>query len=117
MCSSAITDPFALSYPPALLSAIAALQEIIVNCWPRLSGGVWQDEIIKMLTLGWLHLIDDSDLASAREETKDEVRTELAKAAKMLAAVADKGDAPVVDKVAPLLSMEPKLAGLFVGTK
>lgn len=113
MFAATITDPFALGHPPALLSALAALQATIANCWPRLSQGVWQGEIIKMLTLGWLQAADDSTLTSAREETRNRVRGELAKAAKMLAAVAETGDTPLASKVAPLLSKEPELAGLF----
>jgi len=113
MLSATITDPFALSYPPALLSAIAALQATIANCWPRLSRGIWQDEIIKMLVLGWLHLVDDSTLASASKQTRDKVRAELVKAAKMLAAAGETDDTPLATKVAPLISKEPELAGLF----
>lgn len=116
MLSTAITDPFALSYPPALLSAIAALQATILYCWPRLSRGIWQDEIIRALTVGWLQLADDSTFAPAGEDTRREVREALIKTAKMLAAVAETADVPLATKVAPLLSKEPELAGLFGDT-
>lgn len=113
MFSATITDPFALSYPPVLLSAITALQITITNCWPRLSQGIWQEEIIKMLVLSWLQLVDDSTLTSASEKTRRKALTELVEAAKMLAAVSKGGNSPLDSKVPPLVSKEPKLEGLF----
>lgn len=132
MLSTTITDPFAPSHPPTLLVAIAALQATIANCWPRLSSGIWQDEIIKMLVLGWLHLVDDDDdstlaakkgddgrLDSERERDRDRVQicAQLVRTAEMLAAVAEAGKTPLAEKVAPLLDKEPELAGLFPGMR
>ena len=112
MVSSVITDPFALSHPPSLLAAIAALQETIANCWPRLADGVWQDEIIRILTLGWLLVLDSSS-----QQGHDTVRNQLVKTAGMLSAVANNAGTPLSGKLRPLLEKEPDLTGLFGKTE
>ncbi|KAL1873131.1 hypothetical protein VTK73DRAFT_1042 [Phialemonium thermophilum] len=116
MFSTTITDPFALSHPPSLLAAVAALQATIINCWPRLSQGVWQEEIMKMLIQSWLRLVDDDSPSTTNSEVRIQLRRELNKTAKMLAAVVAAGDdVPLAEKISPLVAKEAQLSGLFSG--
>jgi tRNA nucleotidyltransferase (CCA-adding enzyme) len=72
------------SHTPTLLSAIKALQAIILNCWPRIVE--YRGEVLKGVTLSWLNLDERSEL----KEEKAPLRAELKNAVGMLrAAVGD----------------------------
>lgn len=112
MISSVMEDPFAMAHPPSLLAAIGALQAVIRNCWPRLGRPPWREEVVKCLVACWLRARDDVDDA-ARKQASDSVCAELARTAKVLAAVTRAEGTELAELVAPLTAREPLLVGLF----
>ncbi|KAL8372427.1 hypothetical protein RB595_001974 [Gaeumannomyces hyphopodioides] len=112
MISSVMEEPFAMAHPPSLLAAIGALQAVIRNCWPRLGRPPWREEVVKSLVACWLRARDDVDDA-ARKQASDSVCAELARTAKMLAAVTRAQGTELAELVGPLTAREPLLVGLF----
>jgi hypothetical protein len=121
MLSTIMTDPFAPAAPATLLAAIRALQATLANCWPRIPGSPWQDEIINALVLCWLHVAEHEQPATGHASIAGElyarIEPELLTSSKALAAVlktAEGGAATdLATHVAPLLEKEPRLAKLF----
>lgn len=124
MLSTIMTDPFAPVAPATLLAAIKALQAVLANCWPRIPGSPWQDEIINALVLCWLHVAEhdrpatgNAAMAAKAEKLYAQIEQELLTSSKALAAVlktAEGGAATdLASHVAPLLEKEPRLAKLF----
>jgi hypothetical protein len=117
MLSGIMTDPFAPVAPATLLSAIKALQAVLANCWPRIPGSPWQDEIINALVLCWLHLAEHDHPATDKAYTQ--LEQELLTASKALAAVLKtaEGEAgettDLSSHVAPLVAKDARLAALF----
>jgi len=118
MLSSIMTDPFAPVAPATLLAAIKALQAVLANCWPRIPGSPWQDEIINALVLCWLHVAEHEHPATDKAYTQ--IEQELLTSSKALAAVLksatgdDKAQATSLSThVAPLVAKDPRLAALF----
>lgn len=114
MHSEVLSNPFAALAPATLCAAIAGLQAIIANCWPRLSTPAYQDELIKALVVCYLTVQDEREQLGARFTAID---AELVKTASMLT-VAARGAGgeelqDLADKAAALVSKEPLLAGLF----
>lgn len=114
MLSAIMIDPFAPVAPTTLLSAVKALQAVLANCWPRIPGSPWQDEIINALVLCWLHLAEYSARPGA-DKTHDVIKQELLISAKALATVLKTEDVDLASHVAPLVEKEPALAELFSG--
>ncbi|KAJ9155112.1 hypothetical protein NKR23_g2546 [Pleurostoma richardsiae] len=107
--SATMTDPFATSHMPSLLSAVRALQTTISTCWPRIARTPWQEEIIRILVLCWLNIQD-----AKVQGSDDIIKAELTKTANMLSAVATQaGQEDFQEKVAPLVAKEPLLSQLF----
>lgn len=115
MLSTIMTDPFAPVAPETLLSAIKALQAVLANCWLRIPGSPWQDEIINALVLCWLHVAEHDHPAT--DKTFVQIEQELLTSSKALAAVlktaGGEGPADLSSHVAPLLAKEPRLVKLF----
>ncbi|KAL2189819.1 hypothetical protein L209DRAFT_749721 [Thermothelomyces heterothallicus CBS 203.75] len=114
-----MTDPFAPVAPKVLLSAIKALQAVLANCWPRIPGSPWQDEIINALVLCWLHVTEHDRHPSSEIHTQ--LEKELLTTSKVLAAVLKtaegegEGGAAIElsSHTAPLVEKDPRLAPLF----
>ncbi|KAL2140987.1 hypothetical protein VTI28DRAFT_2992 [Corynascus sepedonium] len=117
MLSAIMTDPFAPVAPATLLAAIQALQRVLANCWPRIPGSPWQDEIINALVLCWLHL--DEHEQSPTGEVYIQLKQELLTTSKVLAALLktskseNEAATELSSHVAPLVAKEPRLAALF----
>ncbi len=112
MVSAVMTDPFAMTHPATLLSAITVLQAIISNAWPRISDGPWKDEILKALVLAWLNLRD----GVSKSTESDRVASELIKTTTLLSAVTKTAHSSLPSQAALLVSEEPALAPLFAGS-
>ncbi|TVY37373.1 CCA tRNA nucleotidyltransferase, mitochondrial [Lachnellula occidentalis] len=69
--STTLTDPFAPSNPPLLLSAIRALQTVLLNCWPRISEPKYKMKIIKALSVCWTDVSASEDRGRLEEVQKD----------------------------------------------
>jgi hypothetical protein len=121
MLSSIMTDPFAPLAPATLLSAVKALQAVLANCWPRIPGSPWQDEIINALVLCWLHLAEHERPGTDDGKAYAQIEQALLTASKALAAVLksagpEDGGAQATDlatHVAPIVEKDPRLASLF----
>lgn len=119
MLSAIMTDPFAPLAPDTLLSAIKALQAVLANCWPRIPGSPWQDEIINALVFCWLNLAEH-DHPAASDQAYSRLGQELLTSSKALTAVLksaeseDSGAATdLATHVAPLVAKDARLAALF----
>lgn len=114
MHSEVLSNPFAALAPATLSAAVAGLQAIIANCWPRLSTPAYQDELIKALVVCYLTVHDEQDQLGAQFAGID---AELVKSAAMLTVAArgagGEGVQDLADKAAVLVAREPLLAGLF----
>ncbi|TLD21309.1 hypothetical protein PspLS_08944 [Pyricularia sp. CBS 133598] len=109
MLTSVMEEPFAMAHLPSLSAAIEALQAVIANCWPRLGQRPWRDAIIKALVVCWMRADDDG----SEQNAAIQVHNSLAKAAKMLAAVARFEGIDLAEIVAPLTAQDSSLHRLF----
>ncbi|KAL1841849.1 hypothetical protein VTJ49DRAFT_6526 [Mycothermus thermophilus] len=112
MLSSIMTDPFAPAAPATLLATIKALQAVLANCWPRIPGSVWQDEIINALVLCWLHVAEYNRRAN-NDETYSQIERDLLVTARALASVLKTAETDLASHTKPLVEKEPRLAKLF----
>ena len=110
MLSEILNDPFAPSWPPALIAAVGTLQELLRNCWPRIGG--YMDDVIKMLTVCWLNLEEMTDNTSQVNSARDEI----IKTVKILSAAMKADNVDLSDRVAPVLKTEPGLQRLLLHT-
>lgn len=119
MLKGVITDPFAYSRLKTLREGSGAMQVVIQNCWPRLVEGVWAEEMLGIVVIGWVGLLDHEVVEGNKEkgqrkgEDLEGITEELRKTVAMLAAVAKSGGVDLSEKVKPLVVKEPGLAGLF----
>lgn len=113
MVSEILMDPFGTQHLPTLRAATRLLQTIMRSCWPRVPN--YCNDILKMLTICWLHTEDDEDSHSP-SAGKLELREQLTRAATMLCAIMGASDTGTSfrDLVAPLVQKEPSLKGLLL---
>lgn len=108
-------DPFAPTNPDNLLQGIKTLQVIVLNGWLVLSEDRHRLELLKALTVCWVHIIDDllsSD--SKRSQKLEEAQHQLRTTATLLfKSMPD--DGVFMNDVDQLVSVEPKIASLFKG--
>ncbi|OIW32451.1 hypothetical protein CONLIGDRAFT_712778 [Coniochaeta ligniaria NRRL 30616] len=109
---SVITDPFAYGRLETVVAGVRALQAVVGNCWPRLVEGVWAEEVLGVVVVGWVRLLDLDEERRGRDDVRG-IREELRKTAMMMAAVARSGGVDFAEKVGPLVAREPALAELF----
>ncbi|TLS27977.1 hypothetical protein PpBr36_01723 [Pyricularia pennisetigena] len=109
MLASVMEDPFAMAHLPSLLAAIEALQAVIANSWPRLGQPPWREAIIKALVICWMRADDNG----SKQDASTQVQNNLAKAAKMLAAVTRSEGIDLAEVVAPLTAQDASLHKLF----
>lgn len=115
MHSEIMTNPFATLTPGTLQMAVWCLEQILLNCWPRLSmaASPYQDEIIKTLAICFLNLHDDKTEAN---KELGSIKSSLIHTASVFSNAVKKGGnegTSLKDKVAPLITKEPILAELF----
>ena len=120
MLSSIMTDPFAPVAPTTLLSAVEALQAVLANCWVRIPGSPWRDEIINALVLCWLHLAEH-DHPATEDKAYGQIQQALLTSSRALAAVLKSASSEagsqatdLATHVAPLVATDPRLAPLFL---
>jgi len=96
-----------------LLAAIKALQETILNCWPRIGEAVYLNEVIKSLSLCWASIAED-DLENRDQQGLDlgPVKRELIITSKMLVKSVE-GRVDIESELSPLINQNPSLADLF----
>lgn len=112
MLSEVMTDPFALALPSRLVAANETLQAVLTMCWPRLTQGPWQNEILKILVLCWINVLESDLVVQQRQE----VQNGLVRTANMLTATMRAGEVDVESSIRPLIAGEPRLSGLFPGS-
>ena len=98
-----LTDPFGPAYPPLLLSAINAMQSIILTSWPRIT--LHRFEILRALAICWVHISDLDDPCS--------LKGELRKAFEMLKAAATTANIELAEETRVLENENITLKGLF----
>lgn len=106
-------DPFASANPENLIQALQALQAIILNSWPVLSEDRHRIDILKAISICWLHVNDDilsnkSPVNGQLLKAKDHLK---ATATLLSKAMPDNGTFP--KEVEQLVRAEPKVASLF----
>jgi tRNA nucleotidyltransferase (CCA-adding enzyme) len=69
---SILTNPLGNAHPPLLESAVLALRELILQCWPRIAG-VWWEECLRSVVGLWL-LLSEEDAKSTIQELKDSAK-------------------------------------------
>jgi hypothetical protein len=103
-------DPFAPQYPPVLLAATRLLNSVIRCCWPRIPNHC--NDIVKALTICWLD-IEDEEAFPLGDMGKEQLKSDLARAASSLSAVMDTKSTRLSDRTRSLMEQEPLLKGLF----
>lgn len=124
MISGIMTNPFETKHPQSVLAATQLLQAILRCCWPRISA--YRNEIIRALTVCWLNIADEDTWPTSDKTapTKQELETQLIKAAALLSSVIrndaqagqDQPGTMLDDLVSPLVKKEPLLAPLFASS-
>ncbi|KAH0523493.1 hypothetical protein TsFJ059_008494 [Trichoderma semiorbis] len=107
--STTLSDPFALAYPPLACATTEALNETLVNCWPRISSPGHTDQVLHMISLCWLNL-KSSQLP---KEGIDQISTHLIHTSTILQSLWNReGSAPPAQLTA-VLQKEPRLVELI----
>jgi tRNA nucleotidyltransferase (CCA-adding enzyme) len=57
---SILTNPLGAAYQPLLRSAVGAMRQLIIQCWPRISA-LWWEECTRATVGLWLLLIEEDD--------------------------------------------------------
>jgi tRNA nucleotidyltransferase (CCA-adding enzyme) len=66
-----LTNPLGTAYPPLLKSAVIALRELILQCWPRIAELWWEESSRSVVGL-WLLLSEEEQ--STTRELKDSAK-------------------------------------------
>ncbi|KAF5979990.1 CCA tRNA nucleotidyltransferase mitochondrial [Fusarium coicis] len=114
MVSLVMTDPFAVSYPPALIAATQTMSAIITNTWPRIRETEHMENVARILSLCWLNVSEEIEHEESR--TSADINTlsqELAHAARILQALWDHDASQRPAKLSEALKQEPRLSTLF----
>lgn len=107
--STTLSDPFALAYPPLVCATTEALNETLVNCWPRISSPGHTDQVLHMISLCWLNLKS----SQLQTEDIDRVSTHLIHTSTILQSLWNReGSAPPAQLTA-VLQKEPRLVELI----
>ncbi|KAK3944819.1 mitochondrial CCA tRNA nucleotidyltransferase [Diplogelasinospora grovesii] len=113
MLSEIMTDPFAPLSPTVLLSAVRALQVVVLMCWPRFitPDQPCADNVLEAVVVCWLNVTD----ADAGQPNAEEVQNKLRETAKLLSAIYNKtaSGSSGGDVFKVLVDKEPRLASLF----
>ena len=110
-----LMDTFAPTSPANLLQAIKVLQATVTNCWPVLSEDRHRIELVRAMTVCWLHVNDElANSGSQRNLQLGEAQQQLKTTAALLSK-AMPADSEFQNDVLRLLKAEPKLAALFNG--
>ena len=104
MLSEVLSQPFGSAYPPLLIAALQALQNVIVNGWPRIATN--KGELLNGLTLCWLQ----SDDVQGHEKLR--IRQESKTVIHMLRTV-DRGEGLIEEDFRMLMNADSRLEGLF----
>jgi tRNA nucleotidyltransferase (CCA-adding enzyme) len=83
LVSAILQEPFALSHKPLLLSALGALQSILLNAWPRLPGH--RGTIMMGICLLWSRCVEERKKGGS-QDVKD-IMSEVQESVAMLDAV------------------------------
>lgn len=65
LISAILQEPFALSHKPLLLSALKALQSVLLNAWPRLPG--YRGAIMMGICLLWARCVEERKKAGSQD--------------------------------------------------
>ena len=105
-------DTFAPTSPANLLQAIKVLQAVVTNCWPVLSEDRHRIELVRAMTVCWLHVNDELvSTGSQRNLQLEEAQQQLKTTAALLSKSMPAGS-KLQNDVLRLLTAEPKLAAL-----
>ncbi|KAL6365377.1 hypothetical protein LRP88_01367 [Fusarium phalaenopsidis] len=115
MISSIMTDPFATAHPPTVIAATQALNAIITNCWPRIQQTEHAEQIIRILSLCWLNVTEESDSSSTQVSKPDveALSQELIHTSNILQALWAEDDSKRPARLDEVVEKEPRLARLF----
>ena len=73
MLNDVLGNSFSMAYPPILLSAVKAMQAVILNGWPRMVAN--RAEVLKGLTICWLQIHEINADSQGLKEVKKEIVT------------------------------------------
>lgn len=110
-----MTDPFATAHPPTVVAATQALNAIIANCWPRIQEAEHAEHIIRILSLCWLNVTEESENSSTQvpEPDAEALSQELICTSKIMQALWAKDDSKRPTRLDEVLEKEPRLTKLF----
>lgn len=106
-------DPFAPTNSDNLVPAIQVLQAIVLNCWPVLCEDRHRIELLRVMSVCWLHLNDElQSSGSKRDPQLEEAKHQLKITADLLSkSMPD--EANFINEVKQLVCVEPQIASLF----
>lgn len=106
-------DPFFVGDPRCLIAAVAALQSLIANCWPRLSQTHHRNRVIQALVVCWINVTAEEGQGSADPESTALLKDSLTQAALMVSSVEEAVGEQLVKVVGSLTARENQLLPLF----
>ncbi|KAM0418602.1 hypothetical protein ACHAPT_012501 [Fusarium lateritium] len=115
MISSIMTDPFATAHPPTVIAATQALNAIIANGWPRIQEAEHAEQIVRILSLSWLNVTEESESSSSQVSKADAkaLSQELIRTSKILQTLWAEDYSKRPTGLDEVLEKEPRLAKLF----
>ncbi|KAH0209330.1 poly A polymerase C-terminal region-like protein, partial [Aureobasidium melanogenum] len=111
MLSSILTHPFVTASSPLLLSAVQALQAIILNTWPRMH--VHKHEVLKCVTVPWIRMQEEGVAGSEFDRIKEECRVVV----QMLRDALHENIGEFDEEASELVKVDKRLDGLFISMK
>lgn len=108
-------DTFAPTSPANLLQVIKVLQATVTNCWPVLSEDRHRIELVRAMTVCWLHVNDELVSSGSQKNLQlGEAQQQLKTTAALLSKAMPAGS-EFENDVLRLVTAEPKLAALLNG--
>ena len=107
LLSSILSAPFATSYPPLLQESVRAMQQIILNGWPRI--GYHRGQVLKGLVICWCRIQEDQ---AGSEELRD-IRKAIKSTVELLT-VATKDEKATTEEFRTLIASDARLQELLL---
>lgn len=111
--ASVMTNPFAVTHPPVLLSASKALNATLVNCWPRMHDAQHAGQVTRIVILCWLNLHGGDGAPELATSERDAITSELTLTATFLESLWAQRELEPPCQWDEVLQRKPQLAKLF----
>jgi hypothetical protein len=106
-----ISEPFLVAKPASLTKAVAAMQAVIVNCWPRIPQHRYK--ILRAITMCWMNITAESKSQSTEHAAVESLKAELKQTVLLLSSVGPSTGTQMDEDARALSTKDGRLNELF----